>query len=103
MDKVQPIINDTLERFNSLSRQDKYVGAIGLATVVVLTSYLSKSPKKVQYPRSSKHQNVHYPNKLYVSLFSFCRTSLHLYQRRLSMVMMVTHCWLTPLHIWTLT
>ncbi|KAG2177626.1 hypothetical protein INT44_008140 [Umbelopsis vinacea] len=66
MDKVQPIINDTLERFNSLSRQDKYVGAIGLATAVVLTSYLSKSSKKNYPPFVSEKtiDNVNIDNNL---------------------------------------
>ena len=47
MEKFQPYISDALERFNKLSREDKFVGAVGLATLVVLSSYLSKSSKKV--------------------------------------------------------
>ncbi|KAH8552678.1 cytochrome P450 [Umbelopsis sp. PMI_123] len=49
MDKLQPVINDSLERFNSLTRHGQFVGAIGLATVVVLSSYLIK-PASKNYP-----------------------------------------------------
>jgi hypothetical protein len=50
MEKVQPVISDALEHFNKFSREEKFAGALGLATLVILTSYLTKSSKKVRTP-----------------------------------------------------
>jgi hypothetical protein len=47
MDKVKPFIEDSLERINRLSNEEKIAGAVGIASLIVLTGYLTKSSRKV--------------------------------------------------------
>ncbi|CAM0138573.1 unnamed protein product [Umbelopsis sp. WA50703] len=50
MDKVKPYIEDAIERINKLSNEEKIAGVIGIASLVVLTSYLTKSSRKNYAP-----------------------------------------------------
>ncbi|KAG2173265.1 hypothetical protein INT43_004639 [Umbelopsis isabellina] len=46
MDKFKPFIEDSLERINRLSNQEKVAGVVGIASLIVLSSYLTKSSRK---------------------------------------------------------
>lgn len=47
MNNVKPYVETAVERINKLSNDQKVVGVVGVASLIVLTSYLTTSSRKV--------------------------------------------------------
>jgi hypothetical protein len=76
MDKVKPYIEDAIQRINKLSNEEKIAGVIGIASLVVLTSYLTKSSRKVQLGCTKGAKLLLTSNNTLIST-SFTRTTHH--------------------------